>query len=244
MAYIGKLLNHDMMTNLEALADALLPLEDWIEQKFLVPEPSPPWRESGETLRIAHTGALLFFKGLMRETSGGKDLLYLWREHRYDPLVRHPDGSEAARAWRADRGLYNRPAFDPERAYNVLKSGPRQISRIDFYEKTLPDFMYCTELNAPESADDWKCYAASLFEDRNPNWPGTHFTSKEFLKRYCADLLYSALGGRNPAQQPFREALLIELGQHRRPGNTYTPEFAAEVCDRFMKTIEEDLNHG
>ena len=44
------------------------------------------------------------------------------------------------------------------------------------------------------------------------------------VAQFVRDLLYAMLGMRGPARDPWAFAVLIELGEHRRVGNAYTPE--------------------
>jgi hypothetical protein len=55
------------------------------------------------------------------------------------------------------------------------------------------------------------------------------------MKQLRMDVLYAMLGGRNPAPLPWRYAVLIELGEHRRSGNSYTRADVAAAVEEFWR---------
>ncbi|MDQ3761818.1 MAG: hypothetical protein M3460_08985 [Actinomycetota bacterium] len=97
---------------------------------------------------------------------------------------------------------------------------------------------------APQSPEDWQVLAAKLFAGTAEHWPVAKPNSDVFVQRLARDLLYAMLGMRNPAPQPWQRALLIELGEHRRVGNSFTPADAERFVAAFVAKLPEEEHNG
>src|SRR4051794_6509487 len=97
---------------LRSLAQALLPLDQWIRARKPPPagddyEPPNagelPWRRDAQTLSIDRLGVIEFVEALVRESNSDVLLLKRWATLQADPLKHCP--IENPGEWRAARGL-------------------------------------------------------------------------------------------------------------------------------------------
>src|SRR5262249_7701522 len=82
--------------------------------------------------------------------------------------------------------------------------------------------------------------ADQLLKDQSPFWPtNPPLKSSNFVKQFAKDMLYAMFGLRNPVAEPLKFALLIELGEQRRAGNTYGPAEAAAAVAAFEEVYKK-----
>ena len=227
---------------LENLASGLFPLDAWINAKTFTPTANDlPWRGGGESLTPKRIGAIQFFEALVRETSADALLIERWHQLIAEPF------SFSTRAdmeqWRAIRGLEPKAEFGALESENVLTDFEgKPISRASFYAAYFPLLRLAVKAAAAQGPIQWDVLAINLFKDEkdvpNPVWPkGQPRRSSNFIKQFCRDLLYAMMGMRNPAPTPFNYALLIELGEHRRVGNSYTPKDPQKAVKELKEVI-------
>jgi hypothetical protein len=228
---------------LRSLAKALLPLDQWIRARKPPPagddyEPPNagelPWRRDGQTLSIDRLGAIEFVEALIRESNGDALLLKRWGALQADPLKHCP--IENPVEWRTARGLAA-PNFGAVQSQNVLLDDRgNQIARSEFYASYLPDLAIAAAQRQPGDDAAWQTFALDLFSDSCKEWP-TPARSSRFMLQFLRDLLYAILGVRNPVPEPWRSAVLTEIGELRRPGNVYYRKDVESGLDDFKKRI-------
>ena len=54
------------------------------------------------------------------------------------------------------------------------------------------------------------------------------------------DVLYATLGMRNPVAEPWRSALLTEIGEFRRPGNVFDRADIAKGLKEFVSVLKPE----
>jgi hypothetical protein len=220
----------DLLAALGNLATAIFRLDDWIKDpaKYVPPNPDLPWRADGQTLTPEKTGAIDFFAELLRISSGDDDLGARWGALLADPLKFSP--IDDVRGWRRRRGLDEAAKFGVVQAANVwlVDQAGMPTSRRSFYAACWTPLRAAIAAAPPASDADWRGLTDVLLGDRHAAWPpATWPKSSAFIVQFAADMLNGMLGQRSPAAPPWREALLIELGEYRRVGNKYSPEDAA-----------------
>jgi hypothetical protein len=225
-------LTDDLRTTLGNLTEGLFDLAAWVNSpgKYTPPLPSQEmiWRAPGHRFSPLDLGVLPFFEGLLRESSGEADLMNRWASLGANPLQFCP--LDNAQGWRANRGLTNPPQFSVARSANVLilDSKGRPLSRREFYALCWLPLRAVIDARKPNSPGDWAGLANDLAADQTSQWPNTADPrSSTFIRQFVCDVLYAMVGLRNPVAPPMRYALLVELGEHRRPGNHYEPPDAA-----------------
>lgn len=230
----------ELRSALENLAAGLFGLDAWIAErdKFVPPEPDLPWRRPGHVFSPVDIGAMPFFENLLRASSGDDDLNQRWASLSADPLKFSPLSDP--RAWRAHRGLADAAKFGAVQSGNILlsdtNSGP--ISRASFYAACWPTFAAVVKARAPAAPADWAALATELLNNRNSQWPNSNRpASAAFVTQFCSDMLVAMLNMQSPVASPWREALLIELGEHRRVGNCYTPQDARQTVTAFRSLV-------
>ncbi len=227
-------LTPELRDTLNNLAGGLFDLAAWLSSPGKYTPPLPPqdmpWRAAGHKFTPQDLGVIPFFEGVLREASGDEGLLNRWAAVSANPLQFCP--IEDPVGWRASRGLAS-PQFGIARGANVviLDSTGRPISRRRFYESCWPPLKAVVDARKQKGPVDWVGLANDLATDQAPKWPNTgNPPSSAFITQFICDLLYAMLGMRNPVAPPMQYALLVELGEHRRSGNAYTPQDAdAEV---------------
>ena len=251
---VGELLTPRMRADLADLAEGVLPLQRWIEQKPYDPRTDPtfegqrmPWRDPGQSLTPAKTGFNGFFTGLLRETSDDVQAKARWQRAAAAPLARSPIADVAT--WRAERGLDEVASFGIVQSQNVLLDiQNQQIARISFYRDTLPDLAYCLDIDRPKTSAEWEALARALLTDQVSAWPNTVHPASVFMNQFAADVLYALLGMRNfsavPGEPTYATAVLTELGQARRRGNVNTPAQAKVAVARFIAQIHKDMQQS
>ena len=231
---------------LQELAAAMFPFDRWINgdgtaqnpPKSYTPDPPPPWRKQGSKLGLRDLGVFEFLEGLISESSGDADVLARFARISADPLQFSPLSD--VRAWRESRGLAPEAEFGVIESENVLTDvDGHPIVRRRFYETYLPLVRATVNAALEKPPVKWADLGTDLLKDNSKFWPKYQpRKSSTFIKQFGRDLLYAMLGMRNPAPEPFRFALLIELGEGRRVGNAYTPEQVEDARARFEKALD------
>jgi hypothetical protein len=228
-------------SNLRNLANALLPLNEWIRTRgpgdYEPPNASKlPWRHGG-SLSVDQLGVIEFIDALLRESNSDITLLARWREVQADPLKYCPVDNKYE--WRAARGL-SAPSFGAVQSQNVLADNRgNQIVRSQFYASYLPALANATAKRNPADDAGWAAYALDLFKDTCAEWPASEsMRSSRFMLQFLRDLLNAILGVRNLVPEPWRSAVLTEIGEFRRPGNKYTRQDVKRGLDEFISVLK------
>lgn len=234
----------DLSRQLEDLAEAILPLSEWINRKPYIPPNAHelPWRRPNPPVLPLHELSLLpFVAGLINESSGDEELRAYFSTRAEEPLALAPHDDVAA--WRMLRGLSPSPTFGVSESDNLLMDvDGHPISRASFYRTYLSLFDYACQAADAASAGagiNWKEFGSALLNNRSPFWPKSlPRRSSTFVKQFGRDVLYAVLGMRNPVPDVWRYAVLTELGEHRRVGNAFLPADAAVVIERFQAVFD------
>lgn len=241
---------------LRKLAQALLPLNEWIQARgktgYTPPDADTlPWRENGVSLSTDQLGVIEFVEALLRESSNDVFLLERWRELQAEPLKYCPIDNK--NEWRGARGLDAVARFGAVESENAPADyGGYQIARSQLYMDYLPLLSIAANARGPQSDADWNKFALELFKDSCAQWPQSQcYPSSKFMLQLLRDMLYAVLGMRNPVPEPWRSAVLTEIGEFRRPGNVYTRADIERGLSEFTnvlasypvpeKTVEESL---
>ena len=238
----------NLRSSLERLADALFPLSEWIADNAYTPVDAP-WREDG--LSMKDLAAIDFLEALIRESSSAIPLVSRWKEIEADPLKYVPTRNSAE--WRESRGLDADAAFGIVESKNVFPSNGRLIgtpehptSRAEFYKICFPLLMREVEAGAIKSPAEWKKLVVDLHADSDDLiWSLKYgidgIKPSVFIDQFGRDILNAIMGQKNAVEEPYRSAVLAEMGEHRRVGNKYTKEdverSTAEVLEK-LKSYE------
>jgi hypothetical protein len=239
---------------LEQLGDALLPLDEWIAHKHYTPEKNPSWIETlpeltsgtpppwrGRSISVAQIGLGTALKVLVRSSSGEADLVSRWNHRRSNPLELCPIPNRDD--WRASRGLRKDATFSIYESGNVfLDAANNPLIRYQFYRTYLPLLESCVAAASPADRSAWQQLGNLLASDKSVSWPVNSPASSVFVKQFLRDSVAVLLGMRNTSFVPekmYAYAVLIEMGEHRRSGNAYTPEHVAKtvvILDNLLET--------
>lgn len=226
---------------LDNLATGLFGLDAWVKEatKYKPPHTALPWRAPGHVFKPSDLGAIPFFENLLRESSGDDDLGIRWAAITADPLKASP--LPDAKAWRKNRGLTCDPKFGIARSGNVwlTNANGRVISRATFYAGCWQPLLNVVHAKNPASDADWATLASDLLNNNVPQWPNTlQPTSAAFIVQFTSDMLYAMLGQRNQPQiDDWQRAVLVELGEYRRPGKGYTRDETDAAVDTFEALV-------
>ncbi len=221
---------------LTSLAGGLFGLDLWIKEpdKYRPPNVDLPWRAAGHTLAPADLAVIPFFENLLRESSGDDDLGVRWAIVVANPLKFSPMLSPDS--WRKNRGLSNTPKFGIVKSSNVwlTDASGNVISRAAFYAPCWPLLKGVVDARKKAGAVDWALLATDLLANKASEWPSaTQPPSSAFLVQFASDMLYAMLGMRTSAPEPWRRAVLIELGEYRHPGNEYSSGDTGKAVKEF-----------
>jgi hypothetical protein len=229
-------LTSELRDVLNNLAAGLFGLDAWIKEpgKYKPPTKELPWRAPGHTFAPSDLGVMPFFENLLRESSGDDDLGVRWTAVTADPLKFSPLPSPDS--WRKNRGLNAAAKFGIVKSGNVWLTNPSGdvVSRSAFYASCWPQLLGVVNVRKKAGVVDWALLAKDLLANNAPEWPATtQPPSSAFLVQFASDMLYAVLGMRNPAPEPWRRAVLIELGEYRHPGNEYSSSDTAAAVKAF-----------
>jgi hypothetical protein len=229
------------------LADGMFPLAQWVAQKTATggykPRRHVPWREDGHPLTVRAAGAIAFLDELLERSIWDEPVVARFVQVMASPLTHSPIPDVAG--WRKARGLDppGKAKFGIVAAQNVIASpdGTTPVTRAQFYAPYWPLLQQAVKAAKPKSPKDWQDLASALMADTSAHWPsGQPFKSSPLIKQLARDLLHGMLNMRNPAPDPWRTALLEELGEARRVGNAFTPD---EVR-RKVEALREKIKNG
>jgi len=232
-------LTPELRDTLANLAAGYFGLDAWIKApgKYIPPGPLP-WRAAGHTFVPADMGVIPFFEDLLRQSGEDDDLGDRWTALSADPLKFNP--LPFPHTWREHRGLSPAPKFAIAKSSNVwlVDAGGTVISRTTFYTSCWPLLISVVAAKNKQGPVDWAALAKELLTDANPIWPKTQQPpSSAFITQFASDMLYAMLGMRNPVPAPWKFAVLIELGEHRRVGNEYKSEQVGAAVAQFEKLL-------
>lgn len=231
------------------LIEGLLPLQEWIKSpdKFVPPNAKElPWR-NGQALTHERLQTVAYVEWLVAASDADDLLLARWDKIRQDPLVFCPLPS--ARSYREGRGLSQAPRFASVEAGNSLADASgRQMSRQQLYDQCVP-VLIATVKNAqkrlgqstPPPGVFWTTLAQELHRGNCPEWRGVAGAPQSTLltEQVLRDALTALLNGWLDSPPPWRYAVLIELGEYRRPGNAYTRDDVEHSLRHFKDALEQ-----
>lgn len=240
-AHSSSALDQELKRTLEKLAEGLFPLAEWIDDKIVhsgyLPAGHLPWRMAGQKLTPAMLGIIPFFEELLSKSTEDAPLAIRWCElATSDPVGASP--ISGLDEWRQRHPGLQPATFGIAESDNVLLDANMQPTwRAEFYRPYWPLLKTTIHAADPQTPEDWQVLAAELFAGTAEHWPVAKPSSDIFVQRLARDLLYAMLSMRNPAPDPWRLALLIELGEHRRVGNAFTPADAERFVGAFMAKL-------
>jgi hypothetical protein len=232
---------------LGSLAGAMLPLNAWLQARGVSGYKPPnadklPWRDpGGGPLSIHKLGVIEFIEALLRESAGDIFLHQRWQTLEADPLKFCPIDNTSE--WRGARDLDADPRFGAVESENISAdySGD-QISRSELYADYLPLLATAAKTRNPQGDAEWTKFMLELFNDECPQWPKSQsYRSSKFMLQLLRDLLYAVLGMRNPVEEPWRSAVLTEIGEFRRPGNKYSRIDIDRGLEEFKTVLNASL---
>jgi len=228
-----------LKSDIESLVDALLPLQDWVAKKAFKPTQPVPWRGNNPLpLNAKNLGVVDSLNALIAE-SDDADLLARYTAQATAPLARSPLLDVVS--WRAARGLDSQPVFVIVRSENIYRDPVTReaIARTTFYEVNLKLFASAVAAVAPTTPAQWAAFADTLRNDTSPAWTDAAHKSSVFARQLLKDVLTVLLNMRTAQPSPWREALPLELGEGRRPGNKFEPKDAADATTIFENVLAE-----
>ena len=181
-----------MQPILLAIADVLLPLEDWIKEpdKFIPKEPKPlktPWRDQGSPsakLSVGNLGFIAHFEARLTNDGAFIDAYdvdeFIERAAGLvdEPLMHCPLGASAMQDWRDVHGMkkIDSPVkFDASLSENFdfqlnlpNSSGIRRrvpVTRKVFYGRCFPQLTNAVALRVPSNRIEWAHLVADLKRD-------------------------------------------------------------------------------
>jgi hypothetical protein len=230
-----------LQETLVLLADTILPLNTWLQK----PDRAnivTPWRDAQSTTLTAEKLSLInFIEQLIDESDLDDDLAKRWDEVEKNPLAifstlpRHDD------EWRKSRGLEEKAVFGIVESENVevTLDNPKEqaSSRRTFYKhsfslllKALPDPL----------PSDILPFVIDLLIDKISAWPNTSIVkSSHFIKQFTKDLFYALMGMKVQPPKLDSLAVLIEAGEYRRVGNSYSVENVRAAVTVFDAKLKE-----
>lgn len=243
-----ELLDNDLRVILENLAEGLFPLNVWLNgnastppKKYIPPQKNLPWRATGHSLSPNDLGVIPFFETLLGESLELIAVLKRWHELRAEPLKFSPLVNP--QRWRLRRGLNPTPQFGIAESNNVLQNPEGEpLVRAAFYRSYWPLLKHTVNAARPQSSKDWQSLGGNLFTDSCKQWPASQpLRSSVFVMQFARDMLYAMMGMHNESTHPnfpeYKFALLIELGEHRRIGNTHAPSDVEKALEQFKLIV-------
>jgi hypothetical protein len=228
------MLNPTLRENLYRLAEAILPLGRWLAgTPSQRPDALAPWRDPfAPQLGVRDFGLVEFIERRIADSADDDASAQKWKQVESDPLGVFNGLPKKGPAWRAARKLKD-PIFGIVVSDNVevtldhVKSGQTFVlqasSRREFYGYAFPAFANVVAAHPPT---DWEAFRESLAND-DPilGWPAIcPVSAGRFSAQFAKDLLYGLMGMFDQPAKPQTTAVLAELGQHRRKGNSYSVE--------------------
>jgi len=244
------------------LAEAVLPVQAWTKQKapprydqFIPPLPSVSWRPLGgdPTLSTALFEIVRYLEILVDKDDENVKLAPRWNDIKADPtkFFQNRQGMPSADWRRGRRGLLPQAkfgAFDPDSSnFAFVGQGanntPTAMSRQDFYDACWPVLEKAFNFKPPSTPADWVLFRDNLRTDQfTIDWPtSSPVKSSGFIRQFTVDVLRACLGQKNDAitsNDPLApRAVLIEVGENRRPDDAYTVQDAGRAVGTFTNTV-------
>jgi hypothetical protein len=234
---------------LTGLAEGLLPLEAWTQSSGHRPPANAsalPWR-SGDLLTHDRVRTIDYLEWLIAASDADDLLLARWARIKQNPLAYCP--LPAPRDFRESRGLSQSPRFATVEAGNSLADASgRQMSRRHLYDQCIP-LLTKTAKDAerrlgsptPPPSTFWTTLALELHRGNCAEWraiagaPQSTLLTEQLLR----DVLTALLNGWLDVPPPWRYAVLIELGEFRKPGNAYTRDEVEAARARFAELLQK-----
>jgi len=223
--------------NLNLLAESILPLDKWLagtpSQRANV---LAPWREPfTPRLSLRDLGLIDFIERRIDDSAGDDSLARKWEQVAQDPLAVFNRLPDRGPAWRAARNLSPAPDFGIIESGNVevvldnVQSGEHKIkrasSRREFYGHAFAAFAKVVAANPPADWDEFREKLLRHGDDPALGWPtDCPVTAGSFIRQFAKDLLYGLIGMIDQPPTLQSTAVLAELGEHRRRGNSYSTE--------------------
>jgi hypothetical protein len=232
---------------LRKLVKVLMPLDAWIEKKTREGGYKPPnaadlpWRVGDGPLTTDKLAVVEFLVAVIRESDSDRTLLERWHMIQADPLKYCP--VENKDEWRNARGLYNVPRFGIDATENMPSDDSgRQMVRSQIYADYLPLLVVAARAAKPATDEQWNKFAVDLFSDTCDTWSqgSRSYRSSKFMLQLLRDVLYATLGMRNQVKEPWRSAVLTEIGEFRRPGNVFTRKNIEDGLREFESVLRPE----
>jgi hypothetical protein len=232
---------------LRKLVNVLMPIDAWIEKRtkeggYKPPNASDlPWRKAGASLTTNQMGVIEFVVALIRESAGDIPLLERWHTIQADPLKYCPFDNKDE--WRNARGLHGVPRFGIDAVENMPSDDSgRQMARSQIYSDYLPLLAIAAQAAKLVTDYDWTAFTLNLLNDSCDQWSqgSRSYRSSKFMLQLLRDVLYATLGMRNPVAEPWRSALLTEIGEFRRPGNVFDRSDIAKGLKEFVSVLKPE----
>ena len=205
-----------------------------------------------------------FYAG--QENAGGDaDMLVRFRKVHADPLQAAADASGKSTAEvlaiRSGLSLSTEMRFSPAVSDNSPVAEPdvlhwlQPASRKELYEHASDSFKKSVEALQPTPGDKivWSDYAKKLMSPSAADHAAIHWPhdapveAREFAIQLLRDALVTVMNMDSRRTLPghpkteYRDAVLIELGEHRRPGKASTDGDAVKAVSTFMKELTKTL---
>jgi hypothetical protein len=223
-------LNSDVRVILNAIADGLLPLHSWYAART---------GKNCEDCRPSRLGVVEFIENLVRQwtpANPGRRWHERVKRLETDPLLVCPLDDPAS--WRAARGLAAIPEF------KVAKSDNMDVDRAQLYERYLPPLTICVKARLPNSPPwldaELERLGQELLVNECPHWPAAAGKSDFFTHQLLIDVAGALMSMQRIASpRPF--ALLEALKHHRRVGNRFDSNYAADVVAAFKRELDRPI---
>lgn len=257
-----------LLENTQRLLDALLPLQSWAETNQY-PASKQPWETGPEKLNAVNLRICEYIEALAegeskgqpfnagQEYAGGDDDMLV----RFRAVHGNPSGTSVPEvlANRSRLGLSEEMRFSPAVSDNSPVAEPDDLhwlqpaSRKELYERAAGLFKASVEAVQSDPANPtivWSEYAKKLMSHSAADhaaihWPhDVHLEAREFAIQLLRDALVAVMNMDSLLAAPkidYRDAVLIELGEHRRPGNAHKDKDAVDAVSAFMKELTKTL---
>jgi hypothetical protein len=240
----------DQRRQLALLADAIFPIDAWMNQKSYLPKlDTAPWRTGYELVDSIHLKAVDFiFDVLLKdpiEEVRDQQLAKRWAKLQADPPDAYSNLLDM-RKWRSEHGLEKAPHFAPADSENFTvatddknpnrpgEHAKRPLSRGELYTETLPHFYATAKATKPEN---WYRFCNDLVNNNNAQsgWPNNVPSSSELILQFGRDLAIAFMSLRNTT--PWQNAILVEAGEFRKKGNAYTLVELEQAREKFTAVL-------
>jgi hypothetical protein len=192
------------------------------------------------TLTAESLSLINFIEQLIAESTVDDDLAKRWDEVEKNPLAVFLTLPKRDSEWRKSRGLEEMADFGIVKSENVeitLDNPEKASSRREFYDHAFQLLLGVLPDSLPP---DFQPFIVELLKDKNPAWPDSSIVkSSHFIKQFTKDLFYALIGMKVQPPQLESLAVLIEAGEHRRVGNSYSIENVRAAVAVFDAKLKE-----